>query len=335
MAIKPRLQLENLIVEDIASERMAAVSDEIRGIFSMLEVAGILGVGVDVRVDLVVTGRMSEHVERIGAYYGNPGRSYSQTRRGLKAVAITLYGGETRPLPASVVFDAAVWNANAGQSVGIRCHTLLHEIRHIVQHVSRPEAQQRMWRSSSTTFAEELNRGAFMLWDEFDADWFAGTIAREIVKDGNGESVDVARLLLTWMEEAVLATLTRLREFSTEQVQGYRLRNRGLDGLWEEGGTLLFDLLTILAHLTSHAVVTNCVSEITQRLMALPAFRAYLADDWQKFVEALAVPSVDDAVPELARIVAAVLRRVGLVIEDLPGGQLYIQVVEPILADVQ
>jgi hypothetical protein len=102
----------------------------------------------------------------------------------------------------------------------------------------------------------------------------------------------------------------------------------GLLEIWNEGLPRVEELFGALSHLVAAYAATDRLQELHCRLTDEPGFRAFLAEDWERFCQGLQLPRLECRDP-LSRVMIRTMRRLGFAGEETPGLGLYIHVFEP------
>jgi len=298
-------RLGNLHLDDLPHDRRELAEREIRGMVApFVRLADNLDLVQDVELDVILTGDMGPHVDRIQASYGNISSSpYNPVRNSVAARGITLTDTRRPLLRASIVLDQDAWAIDAGYEVVLRAYLFLHECGHVLQQARGTGADWHRWASSARTHEETVRRVAWIIWDEFDADLTADSMCRGFVlKDDQGNPVGPGEYLANSFAGSVADLLKRLCTFVIDEVQAYRCHRRSLDGLYDKAASMIGELLLVLAHLAALCVGMKKVEELKSVLATLRGFREYIGDDFQAFLETLAENSSQAAEPELVRI---------------------------------
>lgn len=325
--------LRKLYLDELPRENRDLAEREIRGVLEHFErLADKLELEQDVQLDVILTGDMGPHVDRIERSYGKaPVGLYQPIRNTVVAQGITLTDPAEPPLRASVILNQESWTKDDGESVAIRAYLLLHEIGHVLQQARGTGADWKRAGETAATYEEQVRREARILWDEFDADIVADQICRDfLLRNDEGKPIGAGEFFVNRFAGSAADLLERLCAFVHEDVEAHRLDLGPLDPLYPTAFGLLRELLRVLAHTVALCVGMQSAKDLTTSLEALRGFNEYIAEDWQAFLDALAENSGQKAEPELARIWNAIMDRLGLEIEDLPDGRQYVHVFEPV-----
>ncbi len=333
MTDKHSFNLTSLHLEDLPGDRRHLAEHEIRSMIGHFERRAIqFGLEEDVILNVVLTQDIEPHVNRISESYGKVSKEpFSPNRNTVAVYGITLTHPQSPPLRASVVLNQEIWTKDDGESVAVRVYLLLHELGHVLQQVQGTGASWRRSEHLATTNEEQVRREGRILWDEFDADIVADQICRDfLLRTDEGKPIGAGDFLVKGFVRCAADLLERICKFVVDDVHAYRCHLGPLEHLYPTSFALIQELLRILAHTAALCVGMQVVEDLTEILRALRGFNEYIGDDWQAFFDALTEESGHAAESELARIWDGVMGRIGLEIEDMPDGQQYVHVFEPV-----
>jgi hypothetical protein len=202
---------------------------------------------------------------------------------------------------------------------------------HAIQHGRDvDDVSRRRLAEPPVSHASNIHRTAVCLWDEFDADALTVRVSRLLLKTSNGQAIDIADYLAPGFLNSAVDLLAAFCDFTRNDVQGYRTGCVSLDALYPRAAPLLGELFVALTHAAALYGECDRLDELTDALMSARGFQSYLAEDWELLLDALATARCgSEAATRLVPLLDRVLRRMGLVITDLPNGRLFVRVEQP------
>lgn len=329
MTVQHSLAISNLYLKDLPTDRRQYVESEVQTLTKLLDQ---IEIEKDATLNVVLTHDMGSHVNRINESYGKTLLPYTPIKNTMGAQGITIVHPHATPLHTSVILDQSAWIKDDNQSVVVRAYTLLHELRHVQQHTQGDGENCEHSELLPTTYEEGVCHESRTLWNEFDADILADKVCRNTFQlPGDDKPIGPGDFLVTGFIESAAKLLDSICHFVERDVYSYRYNNGKLNHLYPTAVMLIRELLTVLAHTAALCIVgMQMATEIVSILKRLRGFNEYIEDDWQAFFDALTEKYSPAVESELARILKVIMKRMGLVIEDLPDGQQFVHVFEPV-----
>lgn len=324
------ITLKSIVVSGTDEPHQQAIEAEIRTILEAL-IKNDLDLCDDVQLSIIVTDQMEAAVDRTTAEYGRVvSAPYQQNRNSVRVAGIVVSSPQRPPVLATIILDIDPWMSSSGEEVAIRTYLVGHEFGHVLQHGRRIGLDWSQPPIKHRTYSSELARAATIIRDEFDADITASSVCKLFLQDEHGNEVLPASFFGYRFAGSAQDLLNQLCQFATVDVQGYRESSNGLNDLYLKIIPLLGELLVVLAHGAALYATANEVESFVSILEECPGFSEYIEPDWKSFIGALCEEGDEACEKEIVRIAEAVLNRLGLIVEDMADGNMYIHVHEPV-----
>jgi hypothetical protein len=326
-------KLEALHINRLIENRVEVIEKELNALIGIFENnSDSLELRHDVNLSIYLTDQMAECVDKVRKDYGMKNITpYEPMRNSVAAFGITLYHPERPPLNASIVFNQEPWMQDYGENIVLRTYLVYHEIGHVLQEARGSGVN---WHNKDRTvmpYAETVQRLPAILRDEFVADIIAGDVCNAILRNDKNQPIWPSEIMGPWFIDSVHQLMGNLCDFARHDVQNYRVTGIGLEGLLPKVAPLITELFLVLAHVAALYAQADKMDLLRTAMENINGFSSLVAEDWDAFLKALAKEDGADAEAEIIRIFDAVLSRLGLRIDDLPGGNLYIHVHEPVI----
>lgn len=328
-----RLTLATLTLEGFDDSRSAVVEAEIRNVLNLF-VGKDLDLLDDVQMTVIITDRMEHHVDRVRGEHGTEDIiPYQRVRQRVAAHGITLTAPGKGPVRVAVVIDNAAWTNDEAVCKVLRVYMLGHEVGHVLQNADGTGTDWRRWEGQANTHAVELQKFAATLRDEVDADWTANRTAELCLRDDAGNVGYPGNFFGEGFIEAAEDLSDELAKVAFA-VQVYRVTYVGLDDIAVKAKRLVGELLLVLSHAAPLFAGANRFTELTERLRKSRTFEAYVGPHWDKLIDGLDDTDHLRGEATAAEVADAIFGRLGLVYEDLPDGNVFVHVHEPVLCEV-
>lgn len=324
-------KLEALHINRLIENRVDVVEKELNALIGIFENNGNrLELRNDVYLSIYLTDQMAECVDKVRKDYGMKNITpYDPMRNSVAAHGITLYHPKRPPLNVSIVFNQAPWMKDDGENIVTRTYLFYHEIEHVLQEARGSALHE--WDSQDMTYGETVKRLPAILRDEFVADIVAGDICNAILRNDKNQPVWPSEIMGPWFIDSAHQLIGELCDFARHNVQNYHITGIGLDRLLPKAVPLVVELLLVLTHAAALYAQAKQMDIFRGILENVHGFSGLVADDCDAFLDALAKEDNTSAEDEIVRIFEAVLSRVGLRIDNLAGGNLYIHVRAPVV----
>lgn len=327
-------KLDALYLSRLPVDRVDVVEKELRVAIGMFEKEGVrLELKHDVYLSVYLSDQMGTCVDHVKKEYGeNSTTQYNPVRNSVAAQGVTLCHPKCPPLRASIVLDQDSWTRDDGESVFTRTYLIMHEIEHVLQHARETDAARcYKWGGSNVTHAESVQRLAAALRDEFAADINALSYCKLMLQSDEGQSILPSEIMGPRFVGSAHQLLKKLCDFAKHDLQIYRETGIGLEELHPKVAPLINELFFVLTHAAAMYACDMQTDLFRSRLEEAPGFTGCPAEDWDDFLSALVDKESVTAEAEIVRILEAVLSYTGLRIEDLPDGNIYVHVYEPVI----
>lgn len=253
-------------------------------------------------------------------------KPYEAIRQESMAVGKTMFEREQGNLKAAIILPGDLWRADTGQQAFIRLYLLFHEGAHVFIEAGRDGTEKRI-----DGFKGSVERLARSLREEYGADRLAASIfeATGIATNERSEVITLKDVIGDWFVESASRLLDSLGAWVEECVQGYRERRQPLDRIATELTPRLEELFVVLAHLLGINSEPGGAERCKKWLSSSLGFKTYLADHWERFVNALTSDDRETGRAELCDVFFEVIRLCGVEVEDLGDEKFFVHVFEP------
>lgn len=330
-----RLSLLGVDASALPPDRLEPAVREVEGLIRLFaDVVDAIEPPHEIALDVVLAETLDTQVDRVIKEHGRfeAVGPYRGARNAVAAHAITLRDPRHAAVRATIIIDHSYWLADVGDIPLIRAYLLIHELGHVLQQARETSADWRRHQEPLRTHEEAIRRAAVILWEEFDADMFSLSVCQRICRRADGAPLTFASTFGHGFLESAKNLLDRLCAFAQDDVQTYRRTGNGLEALYPKATSILGELMVVLAHTASAFQADQDIEGLTTALQTFRGFAAYVGDDWEVFLTELR--NKDNAVAaedNLFALIDRVLSRLGLQIEDVSEGEMFVRVVRPAL----
>jgi hypothetical protein len=324
--------LSSVTVEGFDTALTEAVDREVRTLLSPLEQEP-LDLAGRINLSVIVTDRMPEHVDRINGEYGLHRAPYRRERSRTTAGGIVLTARGSPPFQVVIVVHNEPWTRSDGSAIIERTYLLGYLIAHVVR-AGQAEPRSSTDSLKPRTHAAAIRDAAATFIEAFDANRTAIALCGHWLRCDDGGPVPLADTLGSRHVAVAHELAEQLSVFATIDIQFYRITAVGLGDLYPRIGPLLGENMLVLLHALALYGAEDRADALIEALARSPGFRAYIQPELEAIRSALAGQDRVQSEAELGAALERILLRLGLRIEDLPGGNLYVHVSEPVLVQI-
>ncbi len=325
----PWLTLSSIAVEGLDPDMTRRAEEEIRTLLGPLERVD-LDLAHDLELSVLVTADMAAQVDRIRQEHGTFTHPYRRERESGVAAGITLTASDGPPLRVTLVLDSGYWSRSDPLDIVQRVYMLGYVFGHALLQARETASDSTYTSDVPTVGADELRDVAVDLLDAFDADCTALFLCQSLRLD-DGSSVQCSQ----WLGDDLIANASALADslcvFAAIDIHFYRVTAVGLEELYPRAALLLGQTLQMLVHAFALYTADGRYDVAIDALKQSSGFQAYLQPDIDEFVAALKEGEQHLREERLAIVVERILGRLGLRLEDMPDGGIYVHVSDPVL----
>lgn len=325
------ITLESIAVEGTDEDRRREIETEIR-----TQIKGLIKTDLelydDIQLSIIITDQMAAAVNRATTELGREvSAPYQRERNSTRSVGIVVCSPKRQPVVARIIMDIAPWLGQSSDDIVQRAYLLGHEFGHVLQKGRNAESSWTTLLNPNRSYSDELTRLASLIRDEFDADITACSFCDMCLRDDDGKKVSISPFIGSWHIQIAQDLLRQLCDFASTDVLNYRVSYTGLNDLHPKAGSLISELLTTLAHGVALYAIDEDIESFLSALKKCPGFNEYIEPDWKSFLGSLCGDENNSCEQELVRITSSVFHRVGLIVEDMPEGGIFVHVHEPVI----
>lgn len=327
--VQPHLQLREVSVEGLDAEAAANAEREVRSQFELIRRYDItLRESAEVMVQ--VTGNVAAAVNRFNEEQGISAPPYGRSRvEGESAGIVLTAPGNAKPNRHVIVIDATLWSVQSNWHAVHRTHGLAYLLGFLLNHYdsngSVPDPP-----AFDGAHARGLWHNSLALCAAWDDAVTAFDLCNVILTDSSGKPVQLSDHLGGDCLQGVSELLDQLCVFSTFDVAFYRVFAIDLEDLYPTAMTLGCVLTRTTIGLISLFGMDGQLEQVKKVLSAMNGFSEFLEPIWDRIVDGCVLERQEQRIEAFSIALTDLLHRLGLRIEDLENGQMYLHVHDPV-----
>lgn len=325
-----QFSLVHVTVDGLEANSRAVAEQEIR---SQCEVIRRFAVPLQQNVEISVhlTDDLAAAVDRFRAGQDDNHAPYDRSRLQGTSLGIVLPSpSEASTAAHTLIVDASLWVEQSPAHVVLRTYGLARLLGTLVNHHDLSQ-QELLPPSFSGHHAEELWHAALTLRSTLDDALLALDICGACLRNQNGNAILVADYLGDALISGSSEMLDMLCVFATFDIGLYRGFSIGdVDELYKTGPQLAFALTQSLVESIAVFGVASRFSELYDMLLRCNGFQEFVAPVWTD-LNGCVVEQDEAMLAGFGRVLNELLSRLGLRIEDLEGGGVWLHVHEPVI----
>lgn len=326
-----RISLLSFIVEGMDVDLAAKAEQEVRRLLAPF-IGSPLELNNDTELAIVITDRMAEHVDRIEKEHGRQRATpYQREKAAVIASGIVLTAPGHSPSRKAIVFAHTLWTRPDGGALAERFYMVGYLLAHVLREAREERPPSQPPAPAVRQYTESVRATAEVVTEAFDADWTAIELCRHWLTTTDESTLRLSEIFGERFVAAVHDLGEKLSVFAAIDVQLYRVTDVGLDELCPRVCPLLAEAMVVFAHALALFAADDRVASLKESLALSPGFKAYILPEEAAIRNAIAAEQQEDRIDGIVAAFDRILLRLGLRIEDLPDGDVYVHVVEPVM----
>lgn len=325
----PQFALCELSIEDLDGGAQTTAEAEIRSLFELARRCAT-SPPKPVEISIELSANMAGAIDRFNKKYGIPSPPYDRSRPQGTSCGITLtVPGDGDVFRHVIVMDATLWSEQVPGNVVYRAYGLAHLLGHLINR--HDDARVKLTPPEfEGEYAESLWQNALALGSTWNDCITAIDICNACVRDQDGTPVVLADYFGNQNLLAVSEILDQLCVFASFDVGFYRATAIGLEDLYPTAASLAGGLLRTVVETICMFAACGRFDELQDALSRMNGFNEFLEPIWADIINGCTSEEYQSKVQAFISAFIAVFDRLGLRIEDMQGGGLYVHVHEPV-----
>lgn len=319
--------LSRVVTDGLDDNASATAEAEVKNLFQLACLAGVACQPVDISVQL--TDALTEAIDQFNVQHGIAAPPFDRTRpQGISFAKVLAVPSQSSTSSYVIVLDSALWSQSSAENVVYRAHGLARLLSHIVVKHQAGRATP-IPKTALGPYAFSLWQRVSVLCDAWDEQVTAVGICNACLRDQEGNAVPLTEFVGGQSMQMVSEFLDQLCIFASFDVQFYRVTAIGLDDLPPTALSLSMGLLASVLEAASLFAACSKFEQFCSAVSCMNGFDEFLEPIWATIINGCISEDSHALRHALTEAVVVLFDRLGLQIEDMDDGDLYVHVHEP------